>query len=640
MSNRIGGCCPNLPGRVARYGDDTRTQEGRASQGKRLEDAVTRRCASPWEWLIRLLIVVALLMAAAPMLETSVVSPRIVTELGEQALAADTTFPVGSTVEVIDPDLYLRSAPGFSSTVLARMQYGTRGTILAGPTWANDVPWYQIRTTAYGTGWASGIYLRLVSSGTTPAPTSTPTGTLPTGSTIEVIDPGLYLRSAPGFASTVLARMALGTRGTVLGGPTWADGYVWYQIRTTAYGTGWASGRYLRLVPPGAPTPPPSGGIAIGATVETTLANLNLRSAPSLSASIVSYMALGTRGTVLAGPTWSGNVPWYQIRTTTYGTGWASGYYLRLASGSVTPTPTPIPTPPPAGTFPIGSMVEVIDPGLYLRSAPGISSTVLAHMTLGTRGTVLSGPYQSDGHPWYQIRTTAYGTGWASGRYLRLAGTSPLLTRPTDGLSRMIYRGVSGRMEIALTIDAGADRGYARQMLDVLKANGIRASFGITGDWARENPDLIERMVDEGHQILNHTWSHPSFTGVSASPALTNPAARKLELTSTSDYIYELTGYRTSPYWRPPYGDIDWSVRRDAYDAGYWQTVMWSIDSLGWDGASVATILSRCGYNAKAGDILLLHVGADSNDYAALQRLIDILESRGFSFVTVEQLLR
>jgi peptidoglycan/xylan/chitin deacetylase (PgdA/CDA1 family) len=526
-----------------------------------MEVAMKRYWSSGSRPPTRFLIALALLVGFIPVLQSVPGSEWYTTHDVQVVAAADTTFPIGSTVEVIDPDLYLRSAPGFTSTVLVRMAYGTRGTVLAGPVSANGHPWYQIVTTSYGTGWASGLYLRLVSGGTTPAPTPTPvptpapvptpvpTGIFAIGSTVEVIDPGLYLRSAPGVSSSVLARMLLGTRGTVLSGPTLNDGHSWYQIRTTTYGTGWASGRYLRLVPAGRTTPP-SSGFAIGSTVETTIANLNLRSSPSLTATITTYMASGTRGTVLAGPVWANNVPWYQIRTVAYGTGWASGYYLRQA------------------------------------------------------------------------------------------GTSAMLTRPTDGLSRLIYGGMSGRNEIALTFDAGSDRGYGKQILDVLKANGIKASFGITGVWAQANPDLIKRMVAEGHQIMNHTWSHPSFTGYSASPALTSASARKYELTRTSDYIYQLTGFRTSPYWRPPYGDINWSVRKDAYDAGYWQTVMWSIDSLSWDGATATQIVNRCGYGAEAGDIILMHVGSDSNDYAALQRLIDILEGKGYAFVTVEQLLR
>ena len=474
----------------------------------------------------------------------------------QQAWQISTTLPAGTVVEVIDPQLYLRSAPGFASQVLAKMALGTRGTVLAGPTWSGGTPWYQIQTSAYSIGWASGNYLKVISVPAQPTPTPTPSGTsgFAPGSTIEIANPDLYLRSAAGFNSVVLARMKLGTRGTVLAGPVQSDGHPWYKIQTAAYGTGWASGKYLKLVSGGTvqptpiPTPVPVGGIPIGSIVENTVGSLNLRKSPSLTGTIIAYLPYLTRSTVLAGPTWAGNVPWYQL-STPYGTGWASGYYLRIAS------------------------------------------------------------------------------------------SSGAATMPTDGMSRLISRGTSGRKEIALTFDAGSDRGYAKQILDVLEANGIKASFGITGVWAQKNPDLIQRMVSEGHMIINHTWSHPSFTGFSAQPALTSSTARTAELTKTADYIYTLTAYRTAPYWRPPYGDINTSVRIDAYNAGYWQTVMWSVDSMGWNGASVSQILTRCAYNAKAGDILLMHVGGDSNDYFALQQMIDILRSNGFTFVTVSQII-
>ena len=79
--------------------------------------------------------------------------------------------------------------------------------------------------------------------------------------------------------------------------------------------------------------------------------------------------------------------------------------------------------------------------------------------------------------------------------------------------------GTSGRQEIALTFDAGADRGYAEEILDLLQAEGITASFGMMGRWAEANPDLLQRMVDEGHMLFNHSWSHPSFTGATTEMA-------------------------------------------------------------------------------------------------------------------------
>src|SRR5207237_10935132 len=68
---------------------------------------------------------------------------------------------------------------------------------------------------------------------------------------------------------------------------------------------------------------------------------------------------------------------------------------------------------------------------------------------------------------------------------------------------------------VALTFDAGADRGYAEDILDVLLETRVLASFGVTGNWAKANPDLVRRMVAHGHLVFNHTLDHRSFTGVS-----------------------------------------------------------------------------------------------------------------------------
>ncbi|MDQ3044743.1 MAG: polysaccharide deacetylase family protein, partial [Chloroflexota bacterium] len=89
----------------------------------------------------------------------------------------------------------------------------------------------------------------------------------------------------------------------------------------------------------------------------------------------------------------------------------------------------------------------------------------------------------------------------------------------SNGSTLLIDRGASGRMEVALTFDAGAERGYAAEILDVLVQYDVKASFGITGHWAKSHPDLVRRIVAEGHMVFNHTWSHSSFTGFSPGTA-------------------------------------------------------------------------------------------------------------------------
>lgn len=216
---------------------------------------------------------------------------------------------------------------------------------------------------------------------------------------------------------------------------------------------------------------------------------------------------------------------------------------------------------------------------------------------------------------------------------------------PGTGASLVIEQGDSGRMEVALTFDAGDDRGQAELILDTLAAYGVKASFGITGHWADENPDLVARMAAEGHMIFNHTWSHRSWTGFSTSDwdaGVLTTEERVQELEDTEQVIREATGgYETAPYFRPPYGDWDEGTQADLYDAGYYLTIMWSCDSMGWNNASVDEIVQLCGVDLAApGEIVLMHVGEDSLDAEALPALIETLAEQGYALVTVEQLVQ
>ena len=200
--------------------------------------------------------------------------------------------------------------------------------------------------------------------------------------------------------------------------------------------------------------------------------------------------------------------------------------------------------------------------------------------------------------------------------------------------------GTSGRREIALTFDAGADRGNAAAILDYLQTEGIPASFGILGQWAEVNPDLVGRMVAEGHMLFNHSWSHASFTGATTQTPPLSSEERREELRRTEGIVRELTGYELRPYFRPPYGDYDASVLADIASAGYPVALLWSCDSRDSLGASVDEILANCIDTARPGRIVLLHVGAQSAAYEALPRMIVALREQGFAFVTADEILQ
>ncbi|MFN8584493.1 MAG: polysaccharide deacetylase family protein [Dehalococcoidia bacterium] len=208
-----------------------------------------------------------------------------------------------------------------------------------------------------------------------------------------------------------------------------------------------------------------------------------------------------------------------------------------------------------------------------------------------------------------------------------------------SGSARVLDRGPATRPFVALTFDAGSDAGYTAQILDVLHAQGVTASFGITGRWAEQNPELLRRIVREGHHLINHTYDHDSLTGLSTNAAPMTRTQRWSELDRTADAVRQIAGVDIGPYFRPPYGDYDASVNADVYARGYDYNVMWTVDSLGWRGISADEIVARCLANAQPGAIYIFHVGSASQDGNALDRIIAGLRRSGYGMGSVPQLL-
>ena len=202
-------------------------------------------------------------------------------------------------------------------------------------------------------------------------------------------------------------------------------------------------------------------------------------------------------------------------------------------------------------------------------------------------------------------------------------------------------------LQVAFTWDAGADTGYTSELLDILRDYGIKASFGMTGQWAENNPDLVRRIVDEGHMIFNHTWSHKSLTGENGGlPPMTYDELKD-ELDRTEAIVKDLTGYDMKPYFRPPYGDYkpfyDPNVDYLAWlaDLGYTVNVMWTCDTRGWAGWSAEKIVGYCTTNIARNEIILLHVGANAiTDLQSLPGQIDFFRSQGYAFVTIEEMIQ
>jgi peptidoglycan/xylan/chitin deacetylase (PgdA/CDA1 family) len=191
---------------------------------------------------------------------------------------------------------------------------------------------------------------------------------------------------------------------------------------------------------------------------------------------------------------------------------------------------------------------------------------------------------------------------------------------------------------VALTFDAGADRGYAEDILDTLLDDQVPATFGMTGTWAQANPDLVQRMAAEGHMVINHTYDHRSFTGLSDRLGGLSAQSRRDELLGADAVIAPLIGHTTCPWYRLPYSDGDRSVAGDVAPIGYTQQVGWTIDTLGWRGVRVQDIVSRSLRLAAPNAIYVMHVGVESRDGPALPTVIDGLRAQGYGFATVAAL--
>ncbi len=221
-----------------------------------------------------------------------------------------------------------------------------------------------------------------------------------------------------------------------------------------------------------------------------------------------------------------------------------------------------------------------------------------------------------------------------------LLGSAPFVTTPAPPVAaQTIARFATSEPIMVLTLDAGADRGNAAQILDILTAKNVKASFGMTGLWARDNPDLVRQIAAEGHHVINHTLDHRSFTGLSDGRGGLNADARIAELEQADAIFAPLLGFSARPWFRPPYGEYDAATAGQLAAAGYRYNLLWTIDTQGWNGASTQAILDRTFAGAAPGAIVLMHVGSGSRDAEALGPMIDGLRARGYRFATAAELV-
>lgn len=184
---------------------------------------------------------------------------------------------------------------------------------------------------------------------------------------------------------------------------------------------------------------------------------------------------------------------------------------------------------------------------------------------------------------------------------------------------------------IAMTFDDGPSATLTPKLLDLLAAHHIKATFFVIGENVAEHPEIVARAAREGHEIGNHSWSHPNLAKISEE-------AVRSQLRRTDDAIKSAAGMRPT-LLRPPYGSITAREKHWIHDEFGYQVILWDVDPNDWKRPGPAVVRTRILNETRPGSIVLSH-DIHPGTIEAMPSTFDALEAKGFKFVTVSELIR
>jgi peptidoglycan-N-acetylglucosamine deacetylase len=183
---------------------------------------------------------------------------------------------------------------------------------------------------------------------------------------------------------------------------------------------------------------------------------------------------------------------------------------------------------------------------------------------------------------------------------------------------------------VAMTFDDGPHGTNTPRLLEMLKQRGIKATFFCVGQCVAEFPEIARRIVDEGHEIANHSWSHPQLSAMSE-------ASVRDQLEKTHQAIKQATGVAPKMF-RPPYGAFTQRQRNWANAVYGYKIVLWDVDPLDWKIRSSSHVESEILKQTVPGSIILSH-DIHKSTVDAMPATLDALLAKGYKFVTVSELL-
>lgn len=214
-------------------------------------------------------------------------------------------------------------------------------------------------------------------------------------------------------------------------------------------------------------------------------------------------------------------------------------------------------------------------------------------------------------------------------------GQSPVAPADGETLAQYdaAYLGDTSQKVLYLTFDAGYENGYTEQILDTLQKHQVPAAFFLVGNYLEKNPDLVRRMVQDGHIVGNHTMHHPNMDDI------TDKAAFAKELTDLEDLFFSVTGKELPKYYRPPQGRYSAENLQMAQELGY-HTVFWSLAYADWNNDAQPTkeyAFEKLLPRTHNGAVILLHATSQTNAQI-LDELLTRWKAEGYTFRSIDTL--
>lgn len=228
---------------------------------------------------------------------------------------------------------------------------------------------------------------------------------------------------------------------------------------------------------------------------------------------------------------------------------------------------------------------------------------------------------------WYMYFTAAFFI--CASIYTGILPPLSVFNSSPNSVYQPIYQGNVNKPAVAFACNVFWGEEFLPGMLEAFNNEDIKITFFIGGSWAKRYPDMLLLLSDNGHEIANHSYSHPH-------PNRLSKQKNQEEIQKTEKLIEQIIGKKTYLY-APPYGEFNESVLIAAGELGY-KTILWTIDTIDWQRPSSEIITQRVLKKLKNGAIILMH--PTESTAKALPGLIREIKSRGYFISTVSQIIQ